>query len=234
MRLVCVSDKNTWKYQHCLLLTRFLDSLTFPFSDGKWERKKPQIHWCFHCRMVVSYTLITRWKKALTSKLQSVNNWVHNHNHGLVVKGFLQLQKPCLPLSSRVSMVCVHQCFVRREIQNWEHHMREESWGNSWEQWNFKGSNLPFCKECRSLLCIHCWSDHNLRNRFGFLQTPQSTNLNTFSLSIPWQRVKWCTSSSSLSLCKFLQKWDKANSSTQRSLPITPLRISITAFTNKL
>jgi hypothetical protein len=40
VRLVCVSDKNTRKYQHCLLLTRFLDSLTFPFSYGKWERKK--------------------------------------------------------------------------------------------------------------------------------------------------------------------------------------------------
>jgi hypothetical protein len=62
--------------------------------------------------------LLQDGKKALTSKLQSVNNWVHNHNHGLVVKGFLQLQKPCPPLSSRVSMVCVHQCFVRREIQN--------------------------------------------------------------------------------------------------------------------
>ncbi len=123
--------KNTWKYQHCLLLTKFLDSSTFPFSYGKWEREKPQIHWCFHCRMVVSYTLITRWKKALTSKLQSVNNWVHNHNHGLVVKRFLQLQKPCLPLSSRVSMVCVHQCFVRREIQNWEHHM---VWGKRAEE----------------------------------------------------------------------------------------------------
>lgn len=88
VRLVCLSDKNTWKYQHCLLLTRFLDSLTFPFSSGKWGMKKPQIHWCFHCRMVVSYTLITRWKKALPSKLQSVNNWVHNHNHGLVMKVF--------------------------------------------------------------------------------------------------------------------------------------------------
>lgn len=236
VRLVCVSDKNTWKYQHCLLLTRLLDSLTFPLLIWKMGKEKTTNPLMFPLKdggFLHSYYNMEKgsYFKAAICKII-----------GYTITIMVLSWRVFCSCKNHVSSWALEWTWCVSINVLWEGNsklrtscgLREERWGNSWEQWNFKGSNLPFCKECRSLLCIHCWSDHILCNRFGFVQTPQSTNLNTFSLSIPWQRVKWCTSSSSLSLCKFLQKWDEANSSTQRSLPITPLRISITAFTNKI